>query len=113
MYSNTILLILSLSEISKARLYTNKFLITMSNDNLERVNEIVGKYGLKYQRQVGCDFFILYFQGPIVQSIASLMSSLVVKMLTVLVNTIPNSEVLLLKKIRVAFEILTFFQQKY
>ena len=103
MHSYTILLILSLSEISKARLYTNKILITMSNDNLERVNEIVGKYGLKYQRQVCCDFFILYFQGPIVQSIACLMSSLVVKMLTVLVNTISNSEVFLLEKNKSSF----------
>ena len=33
-------------------------------------------------------------QGPVVQSIISLTSSLVVKMLTVLVNTISNSQVL-------------------
>ena len=32
-------------------------------------------------------------QGPVVQSIVSLTSSLVVKMLTVLVSTISNSEV--------------------
>ena len=37
-------------------------------------------------------------QGPVVQSIVSLMSSLVVKMLTVLVNTKSNSHVFLLKK---------------
>ena len=36
--------------------------------------------------------------GPVVQSIASLTSSLVVKMLTVLVSTISNSQVFLLKK---------------
>ena len=36
--------------------------------------------------------------GPVVQSVVSLTSSLVVKMLTVLVNTIFNSLVLLLKK---------------
>ena len=37
-------------------------------------------------------------QGPVVQSIVSFMSSLVVKMFTVLVSTIPNSQVFLLKK---------------
>ena len=36
--------------------------------------------------------------GPVVQSIVSLTSSLVVKMLTVLVSTISNSQVFLLKK---------------
>ena len=38
-------------------------------------------------------------QGPVVQSIVSLTSSLVVKMLTVLVSTISNSHVFLLKKV--------------
>ena len=37
-------------------------------------------------------------QGPVVQSIISLMGSLVVKILTVLVSTISNSQVFLLKK---------------
>ena len=37
-------------------------------------------------------------QDPVVQSVASLTSSLVVKMLTVLVNTISNSQEFLLKK---------------
>ena len=37
-------------------------------------------------------------QGSVVQSIVSLTSSLVVKMLTVLVSTISNSQVFLLKK---------------
>ena len=36
-------------------------------------------------------------QGPVVQSIVNLMSLLVVKMLTVLVNTISDSHVYLLK----------------
>ena len=36
--------------------------------------------------------------GPVVQSIVSLTSSLVVKMLTVLVSTISSSQVFLLKK---------------
>ena len=36
--------------------------------------------------------------GPVVQSVVSLTSSLVIKMLTVLVTTIPNSQVYLLKK---------------
>ena len=51
--------------------------------------------------------------GPLVQSIVSLTSSLVlvVKMLTVLVRTISHSQVFLLKKMCV--ELLTFFQQKY
>ena len=43
--------------------------------------------------------------GPVVQSIVSLMSLLVVKMLTVLVSTISNSQVFLLK-------LLTFFSAK-
>ena len=37
-------------------------------------------------------------QDPVVQSIVSLTSSLVVKMLIVLVSTISNSQVILLKK---------------
>ena len=37
-------------------------------------------------------------QGPVVQSIVSLTSPLVVKILTVLVGTISNSQVFLLKK---------------
>ena len=41
--------------------------------------------------------------GPDVQSIVSLLSSLAVKMLTVLVSTISNSQVFLLKKMWVAF----------
>ena len=36
--------------------------------------------------------------GPVVQSIVSLTSSLVVKMLTVLVNTISNSQVFFAEK---------------
>ena len=38
------------------------------------------------------------FQGPVDQSIVSLTSSLVVKMLTVLVSTMSNSQEFLLKK---------------
>ena len=41
--------------------------------------------------------------GPVVQSIVSLMSLLVVKMLTVLVSTISNSQLFLLKKMWVVF----------
>ena len=37
-------------------------------------------------------------QGPVVQSVVSLTSSLVVKMLTVLVSTIPNSQVFFAEK---------------
>ena len=37
-------------------------------------------------------------QGPVVQSIVSLMSSLVIKMLSVLVSTISNSQLFLLEK---------------
>ena len=36
--------------------------------------------------------------GPVVQSIVSLTSSLVVRLLTVLVSILPNSQVFLLKK---------------
>ena len=38
------------------------------------------------------------YQGPLVQNIVSLTSSLVVKILIVLVSTISNSQVFLLKK---------------
>ena len=41
--------------------------------------------------------------GPVVQSIVSLTSSLVVKMLTVLVSTTSNSQVFFAEKMRVAF----------
>ena len=43
------------------------------------------------------------YMGPVFQSIVSLTSSLVVKMLTVLVSTISNSYLFLLKKMCVAF----------
>ena len=39
------------------------------------------------------------YQGPVVQSVVSLMSSLVVKILTALVSTISNSQVFLLKNV--------------
>ena len=39
-----------------------------------------------------------YHQGPVVQSIGSLTSLLVAKILTVLVSTIYKSQVILLKK---------------
>ena len=49
----------------------------------------------------------LFFQskstGPFVQSIVSLTSLSVVKMLTVLLSTVSNSQVFLLKKMSVAF----------
>ena len=44
-----------------------------------------------------CHFGFVYNQGPVVQSIVSLTSSLVVKFLTALVSTISNSQVCLLK----------------
>ena len=50
--------------------------------------------------------------GPVVQSVVSLTTSLVVKMLTVLVGTISNSQVFLLKNVS-SFCNCTFFQQKY
>ena len=37
-------------------------------------------------------------KGPVIQSIVSLTSSLVLKILTILVSTISNSQVFLLKK---------------
>ena len=41
---------------------------------------------------------ICHYLGPVIQSIISLTSLLVVKMLTVLVSTISNTQVFLLKK---------------
>ena len=50
----------------------------------------------------------------VVQSIVSLTSSLVVKISTILVSTISNSQVFLLKKMRMQMQkLLTFIQQKY
>ena len=58
--------------------------------------------------------FEIDLQGPVVQSIVSLTSSLVVKMLTVLVRTISNSQVFLLKNVSSFCKCkATFFQQKY
>ena len=51
-------------------------------------------------------------QGPVVQSLVSLTSSLLVKMLTAPVSTEYNSQVFLLKKCEMQ-KLLTFFQQKY
>ena len=44
-------------------------------------------------------FIVDTHQGPVVQSIVSLTSSFVVKMLTVLVSTISDSQVFLLKNV--------------
>ena len=51
-----------------------------------------------------------YDQGPVVQSIVSLTSSLVVKMLPVLVSTISNSQVFLLKNVSIY---ATFNDQRF
>ena len=45
-----------------------------------------------------CNYGNFLIQGPVVRSIVSLTSLLVVKMLTVLVSTVSNSHVFLLKK---------------
>ena len=50
------------------------------------------------------------YQGPVVQSIISLTSSLVVKLLTVLVSKIPSTQAFSLKKCEMQ-KLLTFFQQ--
>ena len=77
--------------------------IFITNANNESANQPVHRHSL----------------GPVFQSIhVSLTSSLVAKMLTVLVSTISNSQVFLLKKMRVAFANANakathiFFQQK-
>ena len=44
-----------------------------------------------------CSIFLFVNLGPVVKSIISLMSTLVFKILTVLVSTISNSQVFLLK----------------
>ena len=46
-----------------------------------------------------CVFLMSYQLGPVVQSIVSLMSSLVVKIFSVLVSTISNSQVVLLENV--------------
>ena len=50
--------------------------------------------------------------GPVVQSIGSQTNLLVVKMLTVLVSTILNTQVVLLKKMRANAKATHVFQQK-
>ena len=52
---------------------------------------------------------ILRNLGPVVQSIVSLTSSLVVKMLTVLVSIISNSQIFLVKKCEYLLQITFFF----
>ena len=69
----------------------------------------------KCQNQVSENYSFLLFskqQGPVVQSIFNLTSSLVVKLLTVIVSTISYSQVFLLKKKPVQLLILTFFSAK-
>ena len=58
------------------------------------------------------------FLGPVVQSIFSLTSLLVVKILTVLLSTVSNSQVFVLEKWEKLLQmqmqkLLTFFHQKY
>ena len=56
------------------------------------------------------------YLGPVIQSIISLTSSLMVKMLTILVSTISKSHVFLLKKCEKLLQmqkLLTFSQQIY
>ena len=72
-----------------------QYLISMKNEKKKKIIEsclvqiFLGILRVK---------FWVNFQGPVVQSIVSLVSSLVVKMLTVLVSTISNSQLFLLKK---------------
>ena len=57
-----------------------------------------GSYGKVLKCQVFKINTAFPIQGPVVQSIVSLTSSLVVKMLTVLVRMISDSQIFLLKK---------------
>ena len=60
-------------------------------------------------------FWILGYQGPVVQSVVSLTSSLRVISLTVLADSIHNILIFFAEKMWVAFamqKLLTFFQQK-
>ena len=57
-----------------------------------------------------------FAKKSVIQSIVCLTSSLVVKMIIILVSTISNSQVFLLKKCEKLLQVqklLTFFQQKY
>ena len=65
------------------------FLIRYMSVFLEKIYTV--KPIMYTQLQVRHFYFILKVQGPVVQSVVSLMSSLVVKMLTVLVSIISNS----------------------
>ena len=79
------------SQVAEAEKYYHMSCIFISNIN---INDLF----LQILNTQLCVFEHFYSQGPVVQSAVSLTSSLVVKMLTVLVSTISNSYVFLLKK---------------
>ena len=62
---------------------------------------------------ISADNFLVWmiYQGPVVQSIVSLTSSLVVKMLTVLVSKISDLQVFLLKKCEYVKNVNFFFSK--
>ena len=69
-----------------------------------------------FLKSVGITAYIASDHGSVVQSIVSLTSLLVVKMLTVLVSTISNSQVFFSENMGVAFAYAKpthIFQQKY
>ena len=78
---------------------------------------------LQYFQQKNVNVFAIfqdrnfYILGPVVQSIVSVTSMLVVKMLTFLISTVSDLQVILFaEKMRVAFanaKALTFFHQRY
>ena len=77
------------AEIRKISTFLLKKKSTMSTHNM-----FLWTNKKKYQQFSGAIIDL----GPVVQSIVSLTSSLVVEMITVLVSTISNSQVFLLKK---------------
>ena len=69
---------------------------------------LVVKFSISLNRRVFV--MICDFQGPVLQSIVRLTSLLVVKLLTVLLHTVSNLQVFLLKK-KLREKLFTYFQQ--
>ena len=78
-----------------------------------RVNLLLANYKMSMPVQV--NLLLVKYQGPVVQSVVSLTSSLRVISLTVLADSIHNILIFFAEKMWVAFalqKLLTFFQQK-
>ena len=81
---------------NKKNIYLHTFFLSaaMKNNTSDKRNSMLPVYIFLVTPYK----LITAYLGPVVQSIVSLLSSLVVKILTVLLSTVSNSQVFLLKK---------------